>query len=103
MLSHRLTDKAKTSLEKSKTFEKISPHVQRPSDLVDMYRNLYSDSRVHALDGVERAIHNSGRSSNVADIKNKLLFSVIVVRYILGLITVLNPYFTKLQVPFIIS
>lgn len=56
-------------------FEDLSLGSGRPSQLISRYGNLFSQARVDASD----ALDDLDDLNNVADLKGKLLFSVVVV------------------------
>ena len=56
-------------------FEDISQDVLRPSELVHQYGNLYSESRMEALDALDKI----PQLGDMSVLKEKILFSVVVV------------------------
>ena len=79
---HRLADQAARQLKKSGKFENLSEGECRPTAVVDRYDNLFTQTRLDALDGLDEleAFH---RLEDADGIKAKLLFSVVVVRILI--------------------
>ncbi|XP_031562270.1 uncharacterized protein LOC116298064 [Actinia tenebrosa] len=76
----RLADQAQRQLRKGGKFDDLSEADCRPSTLTDSYDNLYTQTRVEALDDLDN-IESFDRLEDGNDIKAKLLFSVVVVSY----------------------
>lgn len=51
----------------------------RPSVLVERYDNLYTQTRLDAMDELDE-VESLEKMDENSDIKNKILFSVVVVR-----------------------
>ncbi|EDO36896.1 predicted protein [Nematostella vectensis] len=79
-MKERLADQAQRQLRKGGKFEDLSEADCRPTKLVEAYDNLYTQTRVEALDGVEE-LEVFDRLEDSTDIKAKLLFSVVVVAF----------------------
>ncbi|XP_032233020.2 uncharacterized protein LOC5508369 [Nematostella vectensis] len=79
-MKERLADQAQRQLRKGGKFEDLSEADYRPTKLVEAYDNLYTQTRVEALDGVEE-LEVFDRLEDSTDIKAKLLFSVVVVAF----------------------
>lgn len=76
----RLQDQAKRQLKKGGKFEDLSAGVCRPSLLVERYDNLYTQTRLDAMDELDE-VESLEKLDENSDIKNKILFSVIVVAF----------------------
>ena len=80
--SCRLQDQAQRQLKKGGKFEDVSAGECRPSALVERYDNLYTQTRLDALDELDE-LESLDKLDDNGDIKNKILFSVVVVSEIL--------------------
>ena len=76
--SFRLQDQAQRQLKKGGKFEDLSAGECRPSALVERYDNLYTQTRLDAMDELDE-VESLDKLDENGDIKNKILFSVIVV------------------------
>lgn len=74
----RLQDQAQRQLKKGGKFEDLSTGECRPSVLVERYDNLYTQTRLDAMDELDE-VESLEKLDENSDIKNKILFSVIVV------------------------
>ena len=74
----RLQDQAQRQLKKGAKFEDLSAGDCRPSVLVDRYDNLYTQTRLDAMDELDQ-LESLDKLDDNGDIKNKILFSVVVV------------------------
>lgn len=77
-ISCRLQDQAQRQLKKGGKFEDLSAGDCRPSALVERYDNLYTQTRLDAMDELDE-IESLDKLDDNGDIKNKILFSVVVV------------------------
>lgn len=77
-ISCRLQDQAQRQLKKGGKFEDLSAGDSRPSSLVERYDNLYTQTRLDAMDELDE-IESLDKLDDNGDIKNKILFSVVVV------------------------
>lgn len=76
----RLSEQARRQLEKSSTkFEDLNLGDKRPTQLIRRYGNLYTESRLEALD----ALDDIAEMSEFADLKGKLLLTILVVSILL--------------------
>lgn len=93
----RLSKQAENFISKSPNYENIASGAPRSTELIQSYRNLYSEGRVQAFDAIDEIFNNGDirDSERVNDVKTKLLFSVIVVRRHIGYIRVQGQYFGK--------
>lgn len=72
----RLSEQAQRQLQKgSSKFEDLSLGESRPTQLIKRYGNLYTESRLDAMD----ALDDVPNMANCEDLKVKLLLSVVVV------------------------
>ena len=78
VISCRLQDQAQRQLKKGGKFEDLSAGDCRPSALVERYDNLYTQTRLDAMDELDE-IESLDKLDDNGDIKNKILFSVVVV------------------------
>lgn len=78
----RLQDQAQRQLKKGGKFEDLSAGDCRPSVLIERYDNLYTQARLDAMDELDE-LESLDKLDNNGDIKNKILFSVVVVSEIL--------------------
>lgn len=76
--SCRLQDQAQRQLKKGGKFEDVSAGECRPSALVERYDNLYTQTRLDAMDELDD-VESLDQMDDGGDIKNKILFSVLVV------------------------
>ena len=76
--SCRLQDQAQRQLKKGGKFEDLSAGECRPSALVERYDNLYTQTRLDAMDELDD-VESLDKMDDGGDIKNKILFSVLVV------------------------
>jgi O6-methylguanine-DNA--protein-cysteine methyltransferase len=77
-LMQRLSEQARRQLEKSSTkFEDLSLGDKRPTQLIRRYGNLYTESRLEALD----ALDEIAEMSEFADLKGKLLLTILVLSF----------------------
>lgn len=81
-ISCRLQDQAQRQLKKGGKFEDLSAGDYRPSALVERYDNLYTQTRLDAMDELDD-LESLDKLDDNGDIKNKILFSVVVVSAIL--------------------
>lgn len=81
-ISCRLQDQAQRQLKKGGKFEDLSASDCRPSALVERYDNLYTQTRLDAMDELDD-LESLDKLDDNGDIKNKILFSVVVVSAIL--------------------
>ncbi|KAL9984073.1 hypothetical protein ACROYT_G006329 [Oculina patagonica] len=79
-LMDRLQDQAQRQLKKGGKFEDLSAGECRPSALVERYDNLYTQTRLDAMDELDE-VESLEKLDENGDIKNKILFSVIVVAF----------------------
>ena len=70
-------EQAQKQLQKSSKFEDLSLGENRPSQLVRRYGNMYSQTRLDAYDALEEL----PEMADFDDLKGKLLFSIVVVRF----------------------
>jgi len=75
----RLADQAQRQLRKGGKYDDLSEIDSRPSTLVENYENLYSQTRIEALDDLDE-IQAFNKLEDATSIKAKLLFSVVAVR-----------------------
>ena len=78
----RLQGQAQRQLKKGGKFEDLSAGECRPSALVERYDNLYTQSRLDAMDETDE-LESLDKVDVSGDIKNKILFSVLVVSTII--------------------
>jgi Mitochondria-eating protein len=72
----RLSEQAQRQLERGASkFEDISLGENRPTQLIKRYGNLYSESRLDAMDALDELPEMAGAD----DLKVKLLLSIVVV------------------------
>ena len=77
MFGDRLSEQAQRQLQKgSSKFEDLSLGESRPTQLIKRYGNLYTESRLDAMD----ALDDVPNMADSDDLKVKLLLSVVVVR-----------------------
>lgn len=77
-LRQRLSEQARRQLEKSSTkFEDLSLGDKRPTQLIRRYGNLYTESRLEALD----ALDDIAEMSDFTDLKGKLLLTILVLAF----------------------
>lgn len=77
-LHRRLQDQAQRQLKKGGKFEDLSAGECRPSALIERYDNLFSQTRLDAMDKLDE-VESLNQMDDSGDIKNKILFSVLVV------------------------
>jgi len=77
ILQDRLAAQALYVLEKSGKFENINSVELRPSQIVTMFEELYSQARVDAMD----ALDELPELEELDDLKTKILYSVIVLSF----------------------
>lgn len=80
----RLQEQAQRQLKKGGKFEDLSAGECRPSALVERYDNLYTQTRLDAMDELDE-VESLDKLDDNGDIKNKILFSVVVVSAMKGL------------------
>ena len=78
-MSHRLADQAERQLKKGGKFEDLSAGACRPTALIGQYAELCTQVRIDALDDLDQ-LATLEQLKDSADLKNKILFSVVVVR-----------------------
>lgn len=71
----RLSREAQKQIKLSDRFEDVTLGSNRPTALIQQYGALYSQTRVDALDSLD----SMEELAELDNLKNKLLFSVIVV------------------------
>lgn len=77
-LRNRLSEQAQRQLQKgSSKFEDLSLGESRPTQLIKRYGNLYTESRLDAMD----ALDDVPNMANCEDLKVKLLLSVVVLAF----------------------
>lgn len=77
LFGDRLSEQAQRQLQKgSSKFEDLSLGESRPTQLIKRYGNLYTESRLDAMD----ALDDVPNMADCEDLKVKLLLSVVVVR-----------------------
>ena len=69
-------------MKKGGKFEDLSAGECRPSALVERYDNLYTQTRLDAMDELDE-LESLDKVDDSEDIKNKILFSVLVVSTII--------------------
>ena len=74
----RLQVQAQRQLKKGGKFEDLSAGECRPSALVERYENLYTQTRLDAMDELDE-LESLDKVDDSGDIKKKILFSVLVV------------------------
>ena len=74
----RLQVQAQRQLKKGGKFEDLSAGECRPSTLVERYENLYTQTRLDAMDELDE-LESLDKVDDSGDIKKKILFSVLVV------------------------
>ncbi|KAK3714629.1 hypothetical protein QZH41_002631 [Actinostola sp. cb2023] len=79
-MRNRLADQAHRQLRRGGKYDDLAEVDIRPSTLTENYENLYSQTRIDALDDLDD-IEAFERLDDASSIKAKLLFSVIVVSY----------------------
>ncbi|CAH3143204.1 unnamed protein product [Porites lobata] len=79
-LVDRLQVQAQRQLKKGGKFEDLSAGECRPSALVERYENLYTQTRLDAMDELDE-LESLDKVDDSGDIKKKILFSVLVVAY----------------------
>lgn len=77
-LHRRLQDQAQRQLRKGGKFEDLSAGECRPSALIERYDNLFTQTRLDAMDKLDE-VESLNQMDDSGDIKNKILFSVLVV------------------------
>ena len=78
----RLQGQAQRQFKKGGKFEDLSVGECRPSALVERYDNLYTQTRLDAMDELDE-LESLDKVDGSGDIKNKILFSVLVVSTII--------------------
>ena len=78
----RLQGQAQRQFKKGGKFEDLSAGECRPSALVERYDNLYTQTRLDAMDELDE-LESLDKVDDSGDIKNKILFSVLVVSTII--------------------
>ena len=78
----RLQGQAQRQFKKGGKFEDLSVGECRPSALVERYDNLYTQTRLDAMDELDE-LESLDKVDDSGDIKNKILFSVLVVSNII--------------------
>ena len=80
-LKWRLSDQAQSQIDKGSTkFEDICLGESRPSALVRRYNDLFSEQRLEALDALDQL----DDLASSEDLKEKILFSIVVVSNVLA-------------------
>ncbi|KAK2572704.1 Mitochondria-eating protein [Acropora cervicornis] len=79
-LTDRLQDQAQRQLKKGGKFEDLSAGECRPSALIERYDNLFSQTRLDAMDKLDE-VESLNQMDDSGNIKNKILFSVLVVAH----------------------
>ncbi|XP_029212917.2 uncharacterized protein LOC114976615 [Acropora millepora] len=79
-LTDRLQDQAQRQLKKGGKFEDLSAGECRPSALIERYDNLFTQTRLDAMDKLDE-VESLNQMDDSGDIKNKILFSVLVVAH----------------------
>ena len=69
-------------MKKGGKFEDLSAGECRPSALVERYDNLYTQTRLDPMDELDE-LESLDKVDDSGDIKNKILFSVLVVSTII--------------------
>lgn len=77
-----MQDQAQRQLKKGGKFEDLSAGECRPSALIERYDNLYTQTRLDAMDELDE-LESLDKLDDNGDIKNKILFSVVVVSEVL--------------------
>lgn len=77
-LHRRLQDQAQRQLKKGGKFEDLSAGECRPSALIERYDNLFTQTRLDAMDKLDE-VESLNQMDDSGDIKDKILFSVLVV------------------------
>ena len=78
VLVRRLADQAQRQLKKGGKFEDLCEGESRPTALVEQYDDLCTQVRIDALDDLDQ-VESMERLQDSGDLKNKILFSVVVV------------------------
>ncbi|XP_068745365.1 meiosis-specific nuclear structural protein 1-like [Montipora capricornis] len=79
-LTDRLQEQAQRHLKKGGKFEDLSAGECRPSALIKRYDNLFTQTRLDAMDELDE-VESLNLLDDSEDLKNKILFSVMVVAY----------------------
>ena len=74
----RLQEQAQRQLKKGGKFEDLSTGECRPSALIKRYDNLFTQTRLDAMDELDE-VESLNHLVDSGDIKSKILFSVLVV------------------------
>lgn len=77
-----MQDQAQRQLKKGGKFEDLSAGECRPSALIERYDNLYTQTRLDAMDELDE-LESLDKLDDNGDIKNKILFSFVVVSEVL--------------------
>ena len=72
-----MSEHAQRHMLVSSKFEDLTLGDTRPTQLIRRYGNLYSEARLDAFD----ALDDLPEISDLDDLKGKLLFSIVVVRF----------------------
>lgn len=75
-----MQDPAQRQLKKGGKFEDLSAGECRPSALIERYDNLFTQTRLDAMDKLDE-VESLNQMDDSGDIKNKILFSVLVVAH----------------------